>query len=85
MPPIYKNGREAKNGDMVVCVDGDSAPFMGLIYDVWPDNCCATFAPTSMKNPRIPLDTCLHIDDMKKDMGPDEPIISGASLDKIGT
>ena len=45
----YKNGREAKNGDKVIIVDGYAAPCAGVLYDATAGNdfCNGKLAITS--------------------------------------
>lgn len=61
----YKNGREARNGDKVMVVEGWNKGAVGLLYDAAPGNdfCNGKLAPVPA-NPLTPnLKECLHIDD----------------------
>lgn len=62
----YKNGREAKNGDKVVQVNGYGAPKIGILYDAVAgnDTCNGRLAQMSQNDPCPNLAECLHIDDV---------------------
>lgn len=63
----YRNGREAKNGDKVVLVDGYNAPMVGLLYDATPGNdyCNGKLAVIRGNDPCPNLKECLHWDDVQ--------------------
>lgn len=63
----YKNGRDAKNGDKVVVVDGYNAPMVGILYDatVGNDYCNGKLAVIRSNDPCPNLKECLHFDDVK--------------------
>lgn len=64
----YKNGREAKNGDKVVCWTGGSqAPVVGVLYDAQPGNdyCNGKLAPMLPSDPMPCLNQCLHLEDVE--------------------
>lgn len=63
----YKNGREAKNGDKVVCVPEYGSPFAGILYDARAgnDTCNGKIALTSSSDPMPNLKECLHADDVR--------------------
>lgn len=63
----YKNGREAKNGDKVMIVDGYSAGMVGILYDAVPgnDHCNGKLAILATTPPCPNLSECLHLDDVK--------------------
>ncbi len=63
----YKNGREAKNGDKVMIVDGYAAGVAGILYDATPGNdyCNGKLAPLHTNPPCPNLKECLHLDDVK--------------------
>lgn len=62
----YKNGREAKNGDVVVLVPGYGKPVIGLLYDATAgnDTCNGRLALVTPSDPCPNLKECLHIDDV---------------------
>ncbi len=62
----YKNGREAKNGDKVVCISSYGPPVAGILYDAVAGNdyCNGKIAITSMSDPCPNLKECLHVDDI---------------------
>jgi len=68
----YKNGREAHNGDKVMCIPSFGAPFVGILYDAQAGNdyCNGRIAVTSSSDPSPNLKECLHIDDVKKALEP---------------
>jgi hypothetical protein len=61
----YKNGREAKNGDKVMIVDGYQKGTSGILYDatVGNDHCNGKLARFVHNDPCPNLKECLHIDD----------------------
>jgi hypothetical protein len=63
----YKNGREAKNGDMIMLLANFSKPVVGILYDAKPGNdfCNGQVALISASDPCPCLNECLHIDDVK--------------------
>lgn len=66
----YKNGREAKQGDIVVCLTLKKA---GILHCLQPNSqtCNARMAPTSENDAYVTLSECLHIDDLKTASVPD--------------
>jgi len=62
----YKNGREAKNGDKVMIVDGYSKGMVGVLYDATPgnDHCNGKLAILHVTPPCPNLKECLHLDDV---------------------
>jgi hypothetical protein len=62
----YKNGREAKNGDKVMIVDGYSAGATGILYDAVAGNdyCNGKLAPLGAPGQMPNLKECLHLDDV---------------------
>lgn len=59
----YKNGREAKNGDKVVCMPSWGAPSIGILYDAVASNGrLAQMRPTD-QTPN--LKECLHLEDVQ--------------------
>lgn len=73
----YRNGREAKNGDKVVSLDGGKINAVGVLYDATPGNdfCNGTIAPVQPANQSACLCDCLHVDDV-------QALIRQAGLDK---
>lgn len=61
----YKNGREAKNGDKVMVVDGYNAGVTGILYDAVAGNdfCNGKLAPLGPAGTPN-LKECLHLDDV---------------------
>lgn len=59
----YKNGREAKNGDKVMIVDGYNAGVTGILYNavVGNDYCNGQLALMQGGTPN--LKECLHVED----------------------
>lgn len=70
----YKNGREAKNGDKIICIpqweqDGKTvygSPIAGILYDAKAGNdyCNGKIATTSPTDASPNLKECLHIEDI---------------------
>ena len=61
----YRNGREAKNGDRIIQLDGGSKVVgVGILHDALPGNdyCNGLVAPIS--NLGACLVDCLHADDL---------------------
>jgi hypothetical protein len=63
----YKNGREAKNGDKVMIVDGYNAPTVGILYDATAgnDSCNGKLAVMRANDPCPNLKECLHVEDVQ--------------------
>jgi hypothetical protein len=63
----YKNGREAKNGDVVVFLPGNGRPAVGILYNAVAGNdfCNGNLAQKRSDDPYANLSECLHIDDVK--------------------
>lgn len=61
----YRNGREAKNGDKVICVPSYGPPFIGILYDATPGNdfCNGKVALMRTNDPCPNLKECYHLDD----------------------
>lgn len=65
----YKNGREAKNGDKVVMVNGEGLTFSGILYDskaLGGNYCNGRLAIISPGDPIANLADCLHAEDVAK-------------------
>lgn len=63
----YRNGREAKNGDLVVQINHDGKiGAVGVLHDATPGNdyCNGYIAPTSTIVAMACLVDCLHADDL---------------------
>lgn len=66
----YRNGREAKNGDMIVQIggygDGARITQVGVLYDAKPgnDHCNGQIAVTQIPGQIACLCDCLHVDDL---------------------
>lgn len=63
----YKNGREAKNGDKVVCIPDHGRPVAGILYDATAGNdyCNGRIAITTSNDPCPNLKECLRADDVQ--------------------
>ncbi len=68
----YKNGREAKNGDRVVFLNG-SQVVAGILYSAVAgnDSCNGRLAIPSATDPYPDLRQCLHADDIAAASIPD--------------
>lgn len=65
----YRNGREAKNGDIVVSLDGYGTQVIngiGVLYNAVAGNdyCNGNIAPIQPTNKGACLCDCLHIEDV---------------------
>ena len=62
----YRNGREAKNGDKIVQLNGGRVSAMGVLYDATPGNdyCNGNIALTQIPSTGACMCDCLHIDDV---------------------
>lgn len=63
----YKNGREAKNGDKVVCMPSWGAPSIGILYDAVAgnDTCNGRLAQMRPTDQTPNLKECLHLEDVQ--------------------
>lgn len=64
----YKNGREAKNGDLIVWFQPwDNRMVVGILYDAKAGNdyCNGKLAVIAPNDPMPNLKECLHADDVK--------------------
>ena len=61
----YRNGREAKNGDKIVKLNGANVVSFGILYDATPGNdyCNGSIAPITHDFGACMCD-CLHVDDV---------------------
>ncbi len=64
----YRNGREAKNGDVIVQLDfeGGKINTLGVLYNAEPGNdfCNGSIAPVQQTIEGACMCDCLHIDDL---------------------
>lgn len=64
----YRNGREAKNGDVIVQLDieGGKVNALGVLYDATPGNeyCNGRIAPIHASMTGACMCDCLHLDDL---------------------
>ncbi len=62
----YRNGREAKNGDIIVQLNGGKIQSFGVLHSATPGNdyCNGMIAPVQPANQGACMCDCLHIDDV---------------------
>lgn len=62
----YRNGREAKNGDEIVKLEGGKIVASGVLYGATPGNdyCNGHIAPTQPPKDYACMCDCLHVDDL---------------------
>ena len=64
----YRNGREAKNGDLIVQLqmNGSKIQAVGVLHSATPGNdyCNGSIAPIQPTNQMACMCDCLHIDDL---------------------
>lgn len=64
----YRNGREAKNGDIIVSLGFDGAKIVavGVLHNAVPGNdyCNGSIAPISTAVSGACMCDCLHVDDL---------------------
>ena len=62
----YRNGREAKNGDTVVQLNGGKVASFGVVYNATPGNdyCNGYLASVQNAKETACMVDCLHIDDL---------------------
>ena len=62
----YRNGREAKNGDKIVKLEGGKVVALGVLHSALPGNdyCNGYIAPIQPINDYACLVDCLHVDDL---------------------
>lgn len=63
----YRNGREAKNGDKIVKLEGGKIVSFGILYDAIAGNdyCNGRIAPAQPTQHNACLCDSLHIDDVE--------------------
>jgi hypothetical protein len=62
----YRNGREAKNGDKVVRLEGGKIVAFGVLHSAVPGNdyCNGNIAVVQTANEYACICDCLHVDDV---------------------
>lgn len=62
----YRNGREAKNGDKIVKLNGGRIEALGILHGAVPGNdyCNGNIAASQTPNDFACLCDCLHVDDL---------------------
>lgn len=62
----YRNGREAKNGDLVVQLNGGKITTFGVLHSATPGNdyCNGSIAPVQPSPAMACMCDCLHVDDV---------------------
>jgi len=62
----YRNGREAKNGDKIVSLDGDKVVAFGVLHSATPGNdyCNGGIAPLQNTQTGACMCDCLHVEDL---------------------
>jgi hypothetical protein len=73
----YRNGREAKNGDKIVKLEGGKIVAFGVLHSAVPGNdyCNGTIAVVQSATDYACMVDCLHIDDVAS-------LVESAGLDK---
>lgn len=62
----YRNGREAKNGDKIIKLDGGKVVAFGVLHSAVPGNdyCNGNIAVVQSQTEYACMVDCLHIDDV---------------------
>ena len=62
----YRNGREAKNGDKIVKIEGGQVVAFGVLHSAVPGNdyCNGNIAVIQPANDYACMVDCLHVDDV---------------------
>jgi len=62
----YRNGREAKNGDKIVSLNGGKVEAFGVLHSATPGNdyCNGTIAVIQNPQACACMCGCLHVDDL---------------------
>ena len=62
----YRNGREAKNGDKIVKLEGGKIVAFGVLHGATPGNdyCNGSIAVVQAANDYACMCDCLHVDDI---------------------
>lgn len=73
----YRNGREAKNGDKIVRLNGGHIEAFGVLHSAIPgdDYCNGTIAIVQSNTEYACMCDCLHIEDVKD-------LLASVGLDK---
>ena len=73
----FRNGREAKNGDKIVKLEGGKVASFGVLHSAVPGNdfCNGNIAVIQSPNDYACMVDCLHVDDVAE-------LLKGAGLDK---
>ena len=67
----YRNGREAKNGDKIVKLEGAKIVAFGVLHSATPGNdyCNGNIAVIQPPNDHACMVDCLHVDDVAEVLG----------------
>ena len=62
----YRNGREAKNGDVIISLNGGKVNALGVLHGATPGNdyCNGSIAPVQSTQTGACMCDCLHVDDL---------------------
>jgi len=62
----YRNGREAKNGDVIVQLNGGNVTHLGVLYNATQgkDYCNGQIAPLPTQHSGACMCDCIHVDDL---------------------
>ncbi len=62
----YRNGREAKNGDIIVSLNGGKVVAFGVLHGATPGNdyCNGSIAPVQSMREGACMCDALHVDDL---------------------
>lgn len=73
----YRNGREAKNGDKIVKLNGGAVVAFGVLHSATPGNdyCNGSIAAIQPPNDYACMVDCIHIDDLAE-------VLADKGLDK---
>lgn len=73
----YRNGREAKNGDKIVKLEGGKVVAFGVLHSAQPGNdfCNGNIAVIQQQNDYACMVDCLHVDDVAE-------VLTSNGLDK---
>ncbi len=73
----YRNGREAKNGDVIIRLNGGKVERVGILQNALPGNdyCNGDMAPLPENDTYACLCDCMHVDDV-------EALLAERGLDK---